>query len=237
MTAKTTTEAPSRKAKITDEHREEAARLKAIYESVSPPSQKEFGKDNGIGSQGAVGNYLNGHSALNLEAATAFALALGCKIRDFSRRLALEAQKVAEASGLMSEDDFAPVPRLTVSAGAGPGRINSVVEEDGALQFRREFLRSISLRPENAAIINIRGGSMEPTIKDGAVVLVNRSDTSYRDGYIYAFVHGDEMLVKRFKSKKGVPVATSDNGDDDIVFNEMQPPKIEGRVVWMGAKL
>lgn len=185
-----------------------------------------------------VANYLNGHSPLNLAAAVGFARGLGCSIRDFSRRLAREAQAAAEASGLMSDMAFIPIPRLTVSAGAGPGRVNSVVEEDGSLQFRSEFLQSISVRPQNAAIITIRGGSMEPTIKNGAVVLINRGDTTPREGNIYAFVSGDELLVKRFLRRDDHWIAASDNGDPEIKLDGRSWPAIvQGRVVWMGAKL
>ncbi|WP_195812453.1 hypothetical protein [Xylophilus rhododendri] len=138
-----------RKATITPEHRQEAAALKAIYDQVRPANQGEFGKAHDIGGQTMVANYLNAHSPLNLKAATGFALGLGCKIRDFSKRLAAEAHKAAEAAGVVGADeDFVAVPRLTVSAGAGPGRIPGVVEEDGALQFRFEFLRAVSLPPK-----------------------------------------------------------------------------------------
>lgn len=227
----------SRKAQVTDEHRAEAARLKAIYGKQAPVKQAEFGREYGIGGQTMVANYLNAHSPLNLAAAAGFARGLGCKIRDFSPRLAAEARRVAEAAGLSPEDDYVAVPRLTVAAGAGPGRVNDVVEQDGALQFRLDFLQSIFLHPKNARIINVRGGSMEPTIKDGAVILINAADRTPREGQIYAFAHGEDMLVKRFKRRDDRWVATSDNGDSDIVLDGSATVVVEGRAVWMGAKL
>ncbi|WP_019653997.1 S24 family peptidase [Variovorax atrisoli] len=227
----------SRKAKITDVHRSEAAKLKAIWDKVKPPNQKEFGMEYGIGGQTMVANYLNAHSPLNLTAAAGFARGLGCKIWEFSRRLSKEAEKIAEAAGLLADENFVPIQRLSVAAGAGPGRVNGVVEVEGELQFRSDFLQSISLTTQQAKIISVRGGSMEPTIQNGAVILINQADTTVREGHIYAFVKGEEMLVKRFLKRNGDWVAASDNGDPDIHFDEAHPPLIQGRAVWMGAKL
>lgn len=80
----------SRKATITDEHRAEAKALSAIWAKKKPMSQAAFALKYGIGSQGAVGNFLAGTSALSLKAAKGFAAGLGCHVSDFSPRLAKE---------------------------------------------------------------------------------------------------------------------------------------------------
>ncbi|QHJ00087.1 hypothetical protein GT347_20145 [Xylophilus rhododendri] len=78
---------------------------------------------------------------------------------------------------------------------------------------------------------------MEPTIKDGAVLLINKADKTPRDGHIYAFVKGDEILVKRFRQRGDSWYATSDNGNADIFLDGLAQIIVEGRAVWMGAKL
>lgn len=230
----------SRKAKVTDEHRAEGRALKAIWD-MQKPDQKEFGREFGIGGQSAVSSFLNGHAALSLNAAVGFAKGLGCQIRDFSTRLANEARVAAEASGLVNDDDYAPITRLSVEAGAGRGRLASVVELRGSLQFRHDFLRSVSLSPQNAAIINVRGSSMEPTIKDGSVILINRADREPRDGLIYAFAWDDEILVKRFRHKGNHWFATSDNADKeanpDILLDASAILVVQGRAIWMGSRI
>lgn len=142
---------------------------------------------------------------------------------------------------LDDEDDFIPVARLSVEVGAGPGRSNAVVEELGALQFRRHFLRAAGVSPVNAAIVTVKGMSMEPTIRDGAVLLLNRADKEPRSGSVYAFSWGDEMLVKRLQLVSGLWHAVSDNADKeihpDIVFDGSVDTVIQGRAIWMGAKL
>lgn len=140
-----------------------------------------------------------------------------------------------------STPDFIAVSHLSVEVGAGPGRINDVVEEVGTLQFRRDFLRSFGVSPKHSAVVNVVGTSMEPTIHDGAVLLLNRAEKEPRAGSIYAFAWGDEMLVKRFQKVAGVWHAVSDNADKDahpdIIINGHSEALIQGRAIWMGVKL
>lgn len=139
------------------------------------------------------------------------------------------------------DDEFIQVARLSVEVGAGPGRTNGVVEEVGALQFRRDFLRAVGVSPLHAAIVTVVGASMEPTIGDGAVLLLNRADKEPRQGRIYAFALGDEMLVKRFHKIDDAWRAVSDNADKednpDIIIDGKDEVIIQGRAIWMGAKL
>jgi hypothetical protein len=83
-----------RRSVITPEHKEEARRLMAIWESRQPllaesglNSQERFGIEYGIGTQGAVWQFLHGHTPLSLAAAAAFARGLSCSVADFSPRL------------------------------------------------------------------------------------------------------------------------------------------------------
>lgn len=137
--------------------------------------------------------------------------------------------------------DFVSVSRLSVEVSAGPGRVTHVIEEIGGLQFRRDFLRSAGVSPLNSAVVNVVGMSMEPTIKDGAVLLINKADREPRSGNIYAFSWGDDMLVKRFVKKDGAWLAVSDNPDKeefpDILIDGSASSVIQGRAIWMGARI
>lgn len=137
--------------------------------------------------------------------------------------------------------DFIPVGRLSVEVGAGGGRHSEVVEQIGSLNFRRDFLRSVGVSATHAAIVHVVGTSMEPTIKDGAVLLLNRADREPRDGLVYAFYWDDGLLVKRLFKKDGFWVASSDNPDKeenpDIEIKGSWDALIQGRAIWMGAKL
>jgi transcriptional regulator with XRE-family HTH domain len=95
-----------RRGTVTDENRAESARLRAIWESdagiairrkAGCYSQGDFGEAYGIGNQAAVGFFLNGKTAISLKAALAFARGLGCRVEEFSERLA-ELAKTNEPS-------------------------------------------------------------------------------------------------------------------------------------------
>lgn len=70
--------------------REDAARLKALYDATGREAQEKFGARYGIGSQALVWQYLNGYIPLNLKVAIKFAVGINCKVADFSPTLAAE---------------------------------------------------------------------------------------------------------------------------------------------------
>lgn len=85
-----------RKAKMSTENKQEAAKLREIWDRKSgKPTQAEFGETYGIGSQAAVGLFLNGVTPLSMKAAKGFAAGLGCGIAEFSPRLAKEATEIS----------------------------------------------------------------------------------------------------------------------------------------------
>ncbi|MEG0051955.1 MAG: S24 family peptidase [Comamonas sp.] len=139
------------------------------------------------------------------------------------------------------ENDFVPVARLSVQVGAGNGRPVGVVASLGLLQFRRDFLKSSGVSPINAAVVTVKGVSMEPTIRDGSILLLNKADREPRAGQIYAFSWDGEMLVKRFQAIGGVWRAVSDNADKseypDIIIDGKAEALIQGRAIWVGSKL
>jgi transcriptional regulator with XRE-family HTH domain len=89
----------NRRGTVTEEHRAESRKLKELYESTPHGlSQAAFGATYGIGNQGAVWQFLNGKTALSMDAAKGFAKGLGVPLSDFSPRLAREAEEIAEVS-------------------------------------------------------------------------------------------------------------------------------------------
>jgi hypothetical protein len=93
-----------RKAKVTDEHRREAARLTELWETRLHETQAVFGEKYGIGGQSAVGQFLRGEVPLSLKAARGFAKGLQCQISDFSPRLAKEAAEIGLVAGADETD-------------------------------------------------------------------------------------------------------------------------------------
>lgn len=97
---------------VTPEHKEESARLLALWKAQAKPSrmtQKVFGDIYDIGTQSAVGFFLNGASTISMKAALGFAKGLNCEIADFSPRLAAKAATVAAS--------VSPAHRLMIQPG------------------------------------------------------------------------------------------------------------------------
>lgn len=97
---------------VTDLNREESMKLRALWDArTNRMTQADFGHTYGIGSQAAVGHFLNGHAAISMKAAKGFALGLGCEISAFSPRLAEEAAALGEVSGSGSSLDVMSLTR------------------------------------------------------------------------------------------------------------------------------
>jgi len=106
--------------------------------------------------------------------------------------------------------------------------------------FSREWLRSItSAAPGNLFWAIGDGDSMEPTIRSGEVILIDRSQDSPRlDDGIWAVTHGDIGMIKRLRHlPDGTVELHSDNHlvrPQTAVDGEMQ---IVGRVIAVVRKL
>lgn len=89
--------------------------------------------------------------------------------------------------------------------------------------------------------IQAKGDSMEPTIRSGCLLLVNRSDQQLREG-IYVVTRGEAMLVKRTQPRENqILRLKSDNAQyehEDIDLKDTsQNFHILGRVIWVGNSL
>lgn len=239
MATKSTNRTP-----LTPEQVADANRLKALFNArKNGLSQADFGAKYEIGTQGMVWQYLNAYTALNAKSAAGFATGLGCKVSDFSPHIAAEIETLSQSQVSTDPDEFAQVRRVDVSVSAGHGAL--VVEEysKSALTFRRSFLQEIGVTPHSAVIVTVKGRSMEPTIRDGAVLLVSTSAKTVVSGEVYAFRQDGHLYVKRMhRQPDGGLLAVSDNPDreayPDMAFTaHEQDFEIIGRALWMGARL
>ena len=135
---------------------------------------------------------------------------------------------------------FVEVLRVDVSFSAGPGCYPGIQEQVGSLSFRKDFLTSCGATTESARIVNVSGTSMEPTILDGAVLLINTKNTEPRSNAVFALARPNEgLVVKRLVKIGEYWFARSDNpdGNPDFRIDDGEPVTIIGRAVWMGVKL
>lgn len=141
------------------------------------------------------------------------------------------------SSGLPVRADWCDVPRLALGASAGPGAVALGEEAIGAFRFSARWLRGQGLDPAMLSAIAVTGDSMEPTLRDGDEILVDRTPRPLRDG-IHVVRLDDTLLVKRLDTgRPGQVVLVSDNP----AYRPLEVPATEvhlvGRVVWKSGRL
>ena len=135
------------------------------------------------------------------------------------------------------EEEFVLVPRIDVRLGAG-GEVElfDISEEKELYAFRKDWLLSKG-NPKNMRLMTVMGESMEPTLSDGDLVLVDLSRKDLTREGIFAVRIYDGLAVKRLQraGKARVRVISDnphyppeerslDNGEFEII----------GRVIWAG---
>ena len=151
------------------------------------------------------------------------------------------ASGIHSAGGSNPSALFTFVRRFDVELSAGGGSITGDREMQ-ALAFRTDWLAShIGTGEENLSVVQARGDSMEPTIQNRALVLVDHSIRSIQDDGIYAFRMDDALFIKRVQTQMtGGVLLLSDNPAyppqpiDDL---EAVQFSILGQVRWVGNAL
>lgn len=151
------------------------------------------------------------------------------------KTLAYEEAGGSRAGGFAENDpDLMAIPMHNVIASAGNGRSQEPVEEVSTLPFSRRRLLSLGVNPNEVSFIQATGDSMEPTIKDGALVLVDLSKTEIRGGAIYVVSLHDEVRIKRVhRSISGSVTLISDNPaypPDQLQPGDAKDLVVHGRV-------
>jgi phage repressor protein C with HTH and peptisase S24 domain len=148
-----------------------------------------------------------------------------------------EGKSYAPRPRLPLDATWIDVPRLALAASAGPG--STVAEEVpfDAFRFSRRWLREQGLDGAMLSAIAVEGDSMEPLLRAGDEVLVDRRPQPFRDG-IHVVRMGETLLVKR--------VAAQGGGRFSLLSQNLAYPpqevhgdeiEIVGRVVWKSGRI
>ncbi|WP_321532307.1 XRE family transcriptional regulator [uncultured Desulfuromonas sp.] len=137
-------------------------------------------------------------------------------------------------------DDFVLVPRYNVQASAGHGSCVNSEQVVDHLAFKKDWIRSLGLQAAHLALITAKGDSMEPTIKDGSLLLVDTREKEVSTG-IYVIRLSGELIAKRVivhPLDKSITVKSDNDTYPSIVAKADQVGMLEfvGKVVWFGQK-
>ncbi len=148
---------------------------------------------------------------------------------------------LAESSAAYHQmQDYTLVDCYQVFASAGFGATVSDELKTEPMAFRTDWLKKEGLAPERLAVIRAKGDSMEPTISNNDIILVNLCNgDALRDG-LYVLRIGDSLLVKRlqFDVLGGIKVISDNPGYETQVVTKDQRADVHivGRVAWAGKK-
>lgn|GEM_PF-4669933 len=135
--------------------------------------------------------------------------------------------------------DYMQIPWLEATASMGGGSLEVSKEVISHLSFRTDWLLSKG-SPAKMTVINVSGSSMDPTIADGSIVLIDESKvTDLVNGKIYLVCYGGEIFLKRLKVDRGGK-ALALISDSDGSEKEIDPEAyftILGRAIWVGREL
>lgn len=139
-------------------------------------------------------------------------------------------------------DGFVLVPRYDVRASAGHGAVVHSEQVVDHLAFREEWVRNaLGVAQKDLALITVKGDSMEPTLSNEDLILVDMRTQQIGDNSIYVLRNDGQLLVKRVQRKlDGTIVIKSDNVayDPEVVDTKHAARlKVVGRVVWAGRRL
>lgn len=140
-----------------------------------------------------------------------------------------------------AEHGLALVEELDLALGMGATYLDgSPPEVLGIVPFRAEWLRGMVEGPiERLKVVRGRGDSMEPTIHDGDVVLI---DTAHRriddQDRIWAVAYGEFGMIRRVRvTPRGSWLLMPDNSvvrPDEVGDGEVA---VIGRVIWIGRRI
>lgn len=216
-------------------------RIKQLREQMTPKmSQRALGEACGWGasSQARVANYEANLREPSIGDLRKLAEALGTTLSHL-----INDEGAQEASEVPA--DYAVIPQYSARGSTGSGFTNDHVEVKGGLVFKRDWLRRMGLNASKLRVIYAHGMSMEPTISDGDVLLIDESQTTPTNGKIYALLRPDgDISIKRLvQNHTGGWIIRSDNQnktlypDEPAQDTEIGHLQILGRIVWHGGAL
>jgi phage repressor protein C with HTH and peptisase S24 domain len=143
---------------------------------------------------------------------------------------------------LEAPEGFVLVPRYDVAASMGNGAVIHSEQIVDHLAFRAEWVRTeLGTSPKQLVLISAIGDSMEPSLRAGDLLLVDRSVENVHQDAIYAIALDGELRIKRIQRLfDGTLVIKSDNPSyrtEELTPSQAEQLRIVGRVVWSGRRM
>ncbi len=209
--------------------------LKAWIDEKYDGSQARFVDDTGI-NQGELSGLLRVKSFGEKKAR---ALEAQAKMPPFyldSENGEPPAKRTAKILNADNSEDFVAIKRVDfkLSAGVTGFSIEYLNGDRAPIFFRRDWIEKRGYKPESLHALPIAGQSMETSMYEGDLVVVNVDDTKPVDGEVFAVNYEGELVIKRMIREGGIWYLASDNPDKRRFPNKAchEDCFIIGRVVY-----
>lgn len=137
--------------------------------------------------------------------------------------------------------EFSLVPFYDVEASAGNGSLIEQEQKLGEMAFRNDWLAAKGLNSSHCALIKARGDSMEPTLFDGDLLLVDLRVNEVKDDAIYILLADNRLIVKRVQVLFNDTLAIiSDNpfyATQKIKLDDTEKLNVVGKLRWHGHEI
>lgn len=136
--------------------------------------------------------------------------------------------------------DLVTIDEIDLAFGLGETYTDHVPVETTRRRFPRAWLSTLTdAAPSHLVFARGRGDSMMPTLLDGDIVLIDKTQSTFREqDVLWAVLMGDAAMIKRLRMRPSGRIALlSDNPmipPDEVAPNEI---RIVGRVVFIGRRM
>lgn len=150
------------------------------------------------------------------------------------------APRPSAIDALADELDLAMVPEYNIGYSMGGGTLVENFEQTGVVPFSRSWLRSVAIASlKDLFVARGEGDSMEPTLKDGDIVLIDAAQRAIRSqDRIWAVSYGELGMIKRVRRTPSQSyLLMSDNSTVPPIECHDGEMQVIGRVVWIGRRI
>ena len=134
------------------------------------------------------------------------------------------------------QEEFIPIKRVDIKINAGISgfAIEDLNGERAPIFFRKDWINRRGYRPEMLHAIEVKGQSMEFSLFEGDLVVINLDETKPIDGEVFAANYEGELVIKRMVNDAGHWYLASDNQDKRRFPNKLAHEQcfIIGRIIY-----
>lgn len=221
-------------------------RMKEVVERAG--SAEKLAKLSGISSRG-IGKYLAGETDPSRARLIAIAGAAEVNLEWLAtgqgQKTAAELDTAAipaEVLARLKSPECAFIPLYDVRAAAGPGRVADSEEIVDLLVVNRTWLRGqVGADPAQLAYLYVEGDSMEPLLRPGEMILMDRGAANVPVDGVYVVRFDGHLMVKRIQREPGnvLTLSSVNPAYKPITLDpgDGRDLAVIGRVVWHGRNL